>query len=330
MNVGKITFMRNRDLVKKAWQLTQIHLKKLIWYGAIPAFFSVIFSSGYIMYQYDAFKHSQLFNEHVKSDVLGRLGMVWSWAGNHTGLTIVLAIAVILFFIGYVIIPPILRGALIQAVDRVNDFKPIAGSVEKGMRHFFPLFEFGIITGSFSITTLFTESSFILRWWGVNMFFVTLPVIIFIAMVGLIVSFLFMYSEYFIVLKEKHLIESMKESAIMVIANLRRTILVLILMLLIGVRIILNVILVLIIPMLIIGLGSYLATIISSTAAIVVIGIVGFIVLLVASYLFGLFHVFATTVWVLTFKLLSSKEEDALQELESGEKPALAMQCNSK
>ena len=142
---------------------------------------------------------------------------------------------------------------------------------------------------------------------GENIFFVALPILLFVAMAGLIISFLFTYSEYYIVLRDYSLVKSIMESAILVIANLKKTILVFVLMLLIGARIVLNVLLVLLIPMMVVGVTSYLATIFLSTLGMVFIGLVGFAILIVSSYLLGLFHIFATAVWVLTFAELTER-----------------------
>lgn len=298
--------MNVRDIVRKAWQVTQVHLKKLIWYGAVPAFFSTVVSSTYIAYQYNAFRHSVLFTGGDQKFITD-LGAAWGLITSHPKFTVVLAILGILILIGYVLVPPIFRGTLIQALMRIKNYEPISGSVEVGVRRFFPMFEFAIITGSFSIVTLFSESSFILRWWGESMFFLALPVLLFIAMVGLVASFLFTYTEYFIVLEDMRLIESIKESVIMVISNLRKTILVFILMLLIGARIVLQAILVLFIPMGIIVATSYFATIFLTTMGLILIGLFSLVVILVASYLMGLFNVFATAVWVFTFAVLNDK-----------------------
>lgn len=311
--------MNSRDIVRKAWQITQVHLKKLIWYGAVPSFFSIVVSSGYLAYQYNAFRHSQLFTEgQVTSEVLPFLRWLWELISAHPWATVAFVIAALLFFIGYVIIPPIFTGTLISAVMRIKDYKSIEGSLEIGVRRFFPLFEFGLLTGTFSILTLFTESSFIVRWWGVNVFFVALPILLFVATIGLIASFLFTYAEYYIVLENKALIDSIKESVVLVIANLRRTILVLILMLLISVRIILNVILVLLIPMVIVVLSTYFAAVLSSVFGIALIGLFSLAVLIVASYLLGLFHVFSTAVWVLTFAVLAHKEIPIVKDVDLG------------
>ncbi len=297
--------MNVRDIVRKAWQITQVHLKKLIWYGFTPSFFGVIVSSVYLMYQYNAFRHSVLFEPEATSNVIGTAKTVWSLASVHWGIATTLVILGIVILLGYVLTPPIFRGTLIHALWKIRNYESIDGSVEVGVRHFFPMFEFAIVTGAFSITTLFTESSFILRWWGEGVFFIALPILLFIAMAGLIINFLFTYSEYFIVLKGKSMVKSLMESAVLVIANLKKTFLVFVLMLLIGARIILNVLLVLLIPMMVVGLTSYLATIFLSTLGLVFIGIAGLVVLIVSSYLLGLFNIFAIAVWVLTFAQLT-------------------------
>ncbi len=300
--------MNVRDIVRKAWQITQVHLKKLIWYGFIPSFFSVVVSSTYITYQYNAFRNSALFSEATESNIFDTLATVWNLVSGYPGLSTIAIILGVLIFLANILTPPIFRGILINALMKVKRYESITGSVEIGVRRFFPLFEFGLLTGAFSITTLFTESSFILRWWGENVFFVILPILLFIAMAGLIINFLFTYSEYFIVLENKKLMHAMMESSVLVVANLKKTILVFVLMLLIGVRIILNVLLILLIPMLVVGAASYFATVFLSTFGLVMITFFVLLILIVSSYLLGLFQIFATAVWVLTFAELRPLE----------------------
>ena len=303
-----------RDIVRKAWQITQVHIKKLIWYGFTPAFFGVIVSSVYLSYQYNAFKHSVLFEGGLDTDVFETAKSFWSIVSGHPTLSTMAVVIGVIIFIGYIVTPPIFNGILIDALMKIKRYESIEGSAEIGVRRFFPMFEFGIVTGAFSITTLFSESSFILRWWGENIFFLVLPFILFIAMAGLVISFLFTYTEYFIVLENQKLMKSMMESSILVISNLKQTILVFLLMMLIGVRIVLNVLLVLLIPMLVVIGGSYLATVFFSTFGIIFIAIFGFAILIVSSYLLGLFQIFATAVWVLTFAQLREKSEEATEK----------------
>ena len=164
--------MNTRDIVQKAWQMTQVHLKKLIWLGAVPAFFTMVVSSVYMAYQYYAFSTSNIFTaEHDPVDIKGSLSIAWDVISSHPTITILFVIFAVIFLIGRALIPPIFEGALIHAIYKINRFESIEGSMEVGVRHFFPIFEFGILTGSFAITTIMTEASFILRWWGDQHFF---------------------------------------------------------------------------------------------------------------------------------------------------------------
>lgn len=302
--------MNVRDIVRKAWQVTQVHLKKLIWLGAVPAFFHTIVSSVYLAYQYNALRHSSLFEPQPTFSLVDDLKMIWGLVTSHPEVTIVVITLGILVVGGNFLIPPIFRGALIHALMQIKNYKPMTGSMEMGVRKFFPMLEFAIVTGSFSILTIFTESSFILRWWGQGVLMIALPILLFIATVGLIASFLFTYSEYFIVLQDKKLIESISESAILVLANFRKTLLILILMILIGARAILNVILVLLIPMGMVFMGGYLATQVFNALGFIIVGLIVLTVLALASYLMGLFNVFATAVWVFTYAELTEKNEE--------------------
>ncbi len=314
--------MKSREIVRKAWQMTQVHIKKLIWYGAVPAFFSFVFSSAYLTYQYEAFKSSQLFSGQSEEHLVSTARLVWNLALSHPWFFIVAIVAVVLFLAGRMILPPVFHGTLIQAVMKINEFQPIEGSFMVGLRRFFPMFEYSLLTGAFSITTLFTESSFVLRWWGESVLFFLLPVLIFVAIIGFLLSFLFTYAEYFIVLKKMSIINAIKESALLVITNLKKTILVFVLMLLIGARIVLNVLLILLIPMILIVLSTFFATQFFTLTGFIVIGVVGLLITLLASYLLGLFQVFSTAVWVITFDVLAGKEKMAIHDEDVGHEHA--------
>lgn len=301
--------MDTRAIVKKAWQITQVHLKKLIWYGAIPAFLGTMVYGAYAVYQYHALTESAVFNPNKTVDVLGSVYTSWDFITGHFTLSITLGILGLIVLGLNFVLPPIMKGALIQALSKINDFQPIAGSFEVGIRRFFPMLEFAFLTGSFSILTIFTESSFILRWWGQEVLLLALPILLFIGVVGLIASFLFTYSEYFIVLKKEAIIKSITESAVLVLANFRKTILIFILILLIGARAILNVLLILFIPAIAMFLTIHFAHLFMTTIGFIIIGIISLLILLLSSYLMGLFSVFATAVWVLSFTELTQPKE---------------------
>ncbi|MBI5412113.1 hypothetical protein HZA43_02955 [Candidatus Peregrinibacteria bacterium] len=315
--------MDTRNTVRKAWQITQVYLKKLIWYGAVPSFFSILVSSAYLAYQYNAFQHSKLLNPEENSNILGTIQTLFDLIKQYPALSVSLVITAVIVFLCYTLLPPIFNGILIAAITRINDYQELEGVTEIGVRRFFPMFEFRLMMGSFSVITLFTESSFVLRWWGESIFFVILPFLLFVSFVGFILSILFTYSDFYIVLHNKPLIKSISGSCVLVLANLRHTLLISILVVLIGIRAILNVLLVLMIPMLIVVLTSYFATIQLAVVGIILSVIIGLSLSILAAYLLGLFHVFTTTVWVLTFKQLVEKNT-SLKNEENGEDNKMA------
>ena len=91
--------------------------------------------------------------------------------------------------------------------------------------------------------------------------------------------------------------------------------LVTLLMLLIGIRIIIQVVLVFLIPGLVILVAGYLATVALPITTVIVGGIVGAVGLVTASYLNGVVDIFAYAVWTFTFLDLTSEKELSAREV---------------
>ena len=70
---------------------------------------------------------------------------------------------------------------------------------------------------------------------------------------------------------------------------------------------ILNVVLILFIPLGVVLLSGYLASTFLQTVGIIIVSILGLVVILTTSYLMGLFNIFTTAVWVLTYSVLTEK-----------------------
>jgi len=99
---------------------------------------------------------------------------------------------------------------------------------------------------------------------------------------------------------------------------MRKTILIFLLIALIGVRIILNVVLILFIPLGVVLLAGYFATTFLHIVGIVLISIFGLSILLLSSYLMGLFNVFSTAVWVFTYSVLREKTLPPIKDVDLG------------
>jgi hypothetical protein len=107
----------------------------------------------------------------------------------------------------------------------------------------------------------------------------------------------------------------MKKSTLLVWMNWRQTLLISILMMIIGVRIVIQALMVFIIPMVIMGATAYMTTIIMPGISIILGVVSGVIVLMIASYLNGIVEIFSFTVWTYSFLTLTSEEEVSAREV---------------
>lgn len=93
----------------------------------------------------------------------------------------------------------------------------------------------------------------------------------------------------------------MGRSAKLVIASFSHTFLIALLMIIIGIRVIINILAVLLVPALMFFAAGFIATVTFAKIGIVIGALVSIAGLLAASYFSGVLHVFATTVWTFTF-----------------------------
>jgi len=130
-----------------------------------------------------------------------------------------------------------------------------------------------------------------------------------IFVVGLVLYVLFTFSEYYIVIDNEKVMSSIVKSCTLVILNLQQTFMLVLLMLIIGIRIIIQLVLVIIIPaIVIVGLGYFASTSLSGYSLLILVGFSG-LLLILASYLAAVVYVFSVAVWTFTFLDFTSKDE---------------------
>ncbi|MCH7685404.1 MAG: hypothetical protein IH899_01765, partial [Planctomycetes bacterium] len=88
-----------------------VHLKKLSWYGAVPAFFTSLVSSAYIAYQYNAFRQSALFSDAANFGLVDDLRNVWGVVTTYPKLTVFIVALGLIVLACYVLLPPVFRAA---------------------------------------------------------------------------------------------------------------------------------------------------------------------------------------------------------------------------
>lgn len=307
--------MNSRSLIAEAWHFTREH-KKLMWaYAFIPALLETLIGIFYLIYQFFSFKRSPLFDNAPNSFLTEVISSVVGFLNDHSDLWVPAVIVTIIVLVLYALLPTLCQGGLIQIIARKKRSEPVKtiAGISFGLLVFLPLLEYHLLVKSFSLISLFTEAAFILRNLGPSALQTLLPVFIAAAIIGLTLTLLFTYSEFFIVLHKKPVIASMIQSAKLVVLSWQHTFLIAILMMIIGLRILINILAVLLVPALLIFSAGFVATITLSTAGIVIGIIVSLFGLFVASYFSGILNLFANTVWTYTF--MSLMEEKQTREM---------------
>lgn len=314
---SKIYGMDYRKVIAESWIYTQNHKKLIIWFGFIPALLTTTVGIGYIGYQFFAFKKSYLFSEENEGFLHDVIGFIWGFITTHVSWTLPLVIALVILAVFYLLFPTLAKASAIQTIARnKNGQKAGVGTgLRFGILSFLPLFEYHIIIKTFSFFAILIEMSFVLRNLGPVIFKLFLPIFVIFMIIGFLLTVLFTYTDFYIVVDGHGVFQSMKKSAKLVIMHWKHTLLITILMILIGIRIIIQVIIVFLVPALIVLITGYIATVALPVTGLVVGGIVGFIVLVTAAYLNGIVDIFSYTVWTFTFLEITSEKELSARDI---------------
>lgn len=296
--------MNSRQIIADAWLFTREN-KRLMWaFAFVPAIIETLIGLLYLIYQYFSFKRSPLFENAKHSFATEVISSTLNFLNDHGGLWIPFLITAVVILILYALLPTLLQGGLIQVIAKKRageEAVTVSRGISLGFLVFLPLLEYHLLVKSFSVFSLFTEAAFVLRNLGTGAMQILLPVFILAVIIGLLLTLLFTYSEFFIVLQKKPVLTSMGRSAKLVVLSWQHTFLIAILMLIIGLRVILNIIAVLLVPALLFVSAGLLATFALATTGIVIGILMSFAGLLAASYFSGILHIFANSVWTFTF-----------------------------
>jgi hypothetical protein len=128
--------------------------------------------------------------------------------------------------------------------------------------------------------------------------------------VGLGVTLLFTYAEFYIVIDKEGVVSSMLKSSGLVIRQWHHTLFMLLLMSIIILRVILNLLVALVIPALVIAPFLIFTSMTFTIIGVVVGSILALVALYFTSYFLGIFHMFVTGVWTFTFLELTASEQN--------------------
>jgi len=300
-------YLTPKLVIAEAWQLTREHKKALFWYGFIPAFFGMIVSTVYVLYQVISTRHFILGAKDTwKYGELIHNAWAFLWApGTPTLLLLILAAIVLL---GYFTVPIFCRGSLIFLIEKIKKGEEVEKGMQAGIFRFVPIFEYSAIKSFASPFSFVTEGLFVLRN-STPIFPLVLPVLIILSFFGLVALFLFAYVPQIIVLQRDLLMGAIAKSSKLALHFFSETLKLFLLFLLIELRVLINIAIILFLPFAIAALTGIFATSVLSGFGIVIAVVVSIFLLSVASTISGTLEIFSTAVWTLAFHNLTPEEE---------------------
>lgn len=309
--------MNYKQLISDAWGNTQKEKGLIIWFGFLPSLLTTTFGIFYVGYQIMAFKKSHLFEDADSSFLYDVAFAIWSFINTHMSWTLPLVLVLAFLAAMWFLFPTLAHAGAIQAIARRRNGHEsgVGTGLKFGISSYLPLFEYHILIKTFSFISILAEMAFVVRNLPMVIFQILFPIMLFVMIVGLVLTLLFIYADFFIVIDGDGIFKSMQKSARLVFMHWKHTFLIAVLMILIGIRIVVQVIVVFLIPFLVIVVTGYLATVILPSTGIIIGAIVGGIIVIISAYLNGIVDIFSYTVWTYTFLEITSEKEISAREI---------------
>jgi hypothetical protein len=309
-------YVKYKIIIQEAWALTQEN-KFFVWvFAFIPALLTSLVSMVYMVYQVIAFWESDLFNGegHFFEELIS---IGWNFIQDNPGLAVVMIILLGLLALAYVFLPVFTQGALIQLIvrKRTGHEVNVMSGISYGFNRFLQLLEYHVVVKTFSAVGIFSMAALVLREWGPDAFYLFGWIFLLFFIIGMVLSLLFTYSEYYLVIDKEQVFNSMIRSGKLVVHQWHHTLFMFILMVIISLRILINLFIALLVPALVVGPVFLFASVTLAKIGVVIGSLVGLVALLFGAYFLGVFHVFATAVWTFTFlELTQEGQETDLRE----------------
>jgi hypothetical protein len=311
--------MNYRRVIAEAWEFTQNNKKMIIWYAFLPAVIETLAGIIYLGYQFFAFKSSPLFENWQNSFGYVLFTTVLDVLRANISNIGALIAAVIVIAVLYLIVPPICEGAIVQLIARKKNGQDVKtrDGIKYGFMSFLPLFEYSWVARGIGYTSVLGLMSTTVRNLGMDVFNTFLFIFITYEIITIVLTLLFTYSEFFIIIDDRKVFESISKSSQLVVTHLEETIMLSIMMLIISVRILVQLLFVLLIPLIIIGSIYLFAATSVPFVGMIIGGVLGLGMLYLAAYLSSTIHVFAATVWTFTFLEFTSEQAVSAREKEA-------------
>lgn len=297
--------MDYRAIMASGWRSAN-QCDRLKWLIFIPSFVAVfIFVVELIWQSYLYLGEFGMIEQTLTiekvSEILGFLV-----SNNMIGWFIFGIIFLILFIF---IVPSWLQGVLITTLHQRAEHPEkkclMRDNILKGFDYFFPLFELHAIKSLFSAWSIALFVATFYRYFHDSWFIFLKPIFVLYFIFAVIFTIFLAFAPYFIVCRGSTVSVGIRKSVGMVFRNFRSTLTMFFLMFLVGLRVVLNVVLILGIPIFVLAAFSFWTVSVAVVASIVF----SFFVLCLVAYLAAILETFSRAFWVHGFLELEENEK---------------------
>ena len=299
----------HKQIIWEAWEITSKYKKKLFKYWFFPSLFTVIYWVVYISYQIQAFRHYPILSlDWWDINFFEIVDTAWQWIMVHKWLSSFLVFISFFCLLMYMFSPIICEAALIHYIARIKVWKEPTWWLAIAFDKFFHLFEFATLLSPLSFMMFATETSFVIRNYWVWTWMVLLPFFTAMLISWIIVTFLFSFTQQYVVLENENMLSWIKMSTKLVLWNIKDNFFIWWILLVIVVRILLNILLVLLIPVIFILITQLFTSISLSSLWVIIWLIVWWALICLSAYLLAGFTIFVSSVWTVAFIHFRKKE----------------------
>lgn len=300
--------MNYKKLISQAWDFTLSNKKLVTYYAFWPAIFATASTMLVLIFQSTSvLTKAGRADIHLYEDLIGFVKNTFQTSPD---LFWLLMGGGLIVFILELFLPIFCEGASIQIIAKKYNQETVklSSGIKYGWLNFVKLTEYHGVLFAFSSFTILRVAGYIYIYLTPDALKLFAPFLILLFLIGLIFSFLFTYAENYIVIDGEDVFTSLKKSSSLVLENLKETVLILFLLALIGLRILLNLVIVVLIPI----LFSYIVTALTALNLmqykLALIYIITALFLYFIGKLGGALRIFTQAVWTFTFLELKDRD----------------------
>ncbi len=298
-----MTKLLKENIILPAWNTIKSDTKIKKFY-LFPWLLSIIFLTVLLVYQ-SIYTYVEIFWKKEEA-------LVIILKFFHSDYVFEILIWSVIFIIIYFLCIPIFEWWLIKYLNKKDNWEELSSSevLWEWLYRFLPVFEYNNIFSEFKIISILNWYLFTIRFIWIEYLKVISYIFIVLLFLGIFVNIILSYSKYIIIIEKKWVFESVWKSAKITILNLKRTVKLYFLMLILNIRVIFNFVIFLIFPVAFVVVLWVITTKIFLILAITILSLLFIAFIIALWYLTAVLEVFKTTIWYFAYKEWIKKLDD--------------------